>query len=99
MRRVIGVLEGRARFDGGTPSAFVRVGHHSDASASVYYLDLGDPSGRAIRIGADGWLAVDRPDVQFWRPAGLLPLPMPSHDGSIELLRPTSTSMTPIFAS
>ena len=31
---------------------------------------------------------VDRSEVQFRRPDGLLPLPLPSRDGSIELLRP-----------
>ena len=31
---------------------------------------------------------VDRPPVHFRHPDGLLPLPMPSGDGSIELLRP-----------
>ena len=79
IHRVVGVLEARARFDGGTPSVFIRVGHDRGAGDSAYYLDLGDPSGRAIWICADGWSVVDKPDVHFRRPAGLLPLPMPSH--------------------
>ena len=86
--RVVSVLEARARFDGGTPLVFVRVGRDGDGHGSAYFLDLGDPSGRALKIRADGWFAVDRPDVHFRRPEGLLPLPMPSHDGSIDLLRP-----------
>ena len=59
-----------------------------DGNVSTYFLDLGDPSGRAIQIRVDGWTVVDRPDVHFRRPAGLLPLPLPSRDGSIDLLRP-----------
>jgi hypothetical protein len=90
IRRVVSVLEARARFDGGTPSVFIRVGRDHDANGKVstYFLDLGDPSGRAVEICTQGWSIVDRPDVHFRRPAGLLPLPMPSHDGSIDLLRP-----------
>ena len=39
------------------------------------------------RSGADGWSVVDRPSIHFRRPQGLLPLPMPSRDGSIDPLR------------
>jgi hypothetical protein len=88
IQRVIGVLKARARFGDGTPSVFVRVGHDRGADDSAYYLDLGDPTGRAIWICADGWCVVDKPDVHFRRPEGLLPLPVPSTNGSIELLRP-----------
>ena len=69
------------------PSVFIRVGHDGSGDKSAYYIDLGDPSGRAVKIGADGWSVVDRPGIHFRRPQGLLPLPMPSRDGSIELLR------------
>jgi hypothetical protein len=88
--RVVSLLEARARFDGGTPSVFIRVGgvHDADGKVSDYFLDLGDPSGRAIEIRADGWTVVDRPDVHFRRPEGQLPLPLPRHEGSIDLLRP-----------
>jgi len=87
IHRVVGVLEARARFDGGTPSVFIRVGHDRLGNDPAYYLDLGDPSGRAIRIRPDGWFAVDRPDVHFRRPEGHLALPMPSHGGAIGLLK------------
>lgn len=53
-----------------------------------FFLDLGDASGRAVKIRADGWSVVDRSGIQFRRPEGILPLPMPSRNGSIELLRP-----------
>jgi hypothetical protein len=95
--RVVEALEARARFDGGTPSIFIRVGRDQSGDDSAYYLDLGDPSGRAIWICAQGWVVVDNPDIHFRRPRGMLPLPLPSHDGSIELLRPFVNLSEPEF--
>jgi len=90
MRRVLGALEATARFEGGTAPIFIRAGHDGDGNgdASAYYLDLGDPGGQAVKIGREGWSVVEDPSVHFRRPPGYLPLPAPSRDGSIELLRP-----------
>ena len=88
VRRVLSALESFARFDEKTPSVFIRVGRDESGNDSEYYVDLGDASGRAFQIGAEGWAVVDRPGVAFRRPDGLVALPTPSHDGSIELLRP-----------
>jgi hypothetical protein len=88
IRRVIGAVEAFARFGGGGPSVFIRVGGDGRNEGSVYYIDLGDSSGRAIEIGAGGWCVVERPGVGFRRPGGLLPIPEPSREGSIDLLRP-----------
>jgi hypothetical protein len=90
IRRVVGMLEAKARFNTGIPDVFVRVGQDGDDGDdgdSPYFLDLGDPSGRAISISDQGWCVVDRPAVHFRRPEGLRPLPVPVHDGSINLLR------------
>jgi hypothetical protein len=87
IRRVIGMLEARARFSTGIPEVFVRVGQHGDAADPTYFLDLGDSTGRAVAIRDQGWNLVGRPDVHFRRPEGLLPLPEPALDGSVELLR------------
>ena len=87
IRRVVGMLEARARFNTGIPEVFIRVGQDGDGPDSPYFLDLGDPSGRAIAIRDQGWQVVDRPGVYFRRPEGLLPLPLPAGDGSIDLLR------------
>jgi hypothetical protein len=87
IRRVIGMLEARARFSTGIPEVFVRVGQDGDEAESTYFLDLGDASGRAVTIRDQGWSVVDRPGVYFRRPEGLLPLPLPACDGSIDLLR------------
>jgi energy-coupling factor transporter ATP-binding protein EcfA2 len=99
LRRVVGMLEARARFNAGIPEVFVRVGQDGvgDGSDSPYFLDLGDPSGRAVAIGEQGWKVVDRPAVHFRRPEGLLPLPVPARDGSIDLLRPFVNLTEPDF--
>jgi len=96
IRRVLARLEANARFEGGTPSVFVRVGHDGNADANANgsgnglacYLDLADPGGRAVKIGPDGWSVVDNPPINFRRPEGHLPLPTPSREGAIELLQP-----------
>jgi hypothetical protein len=87
IRRVVGMLEAKARFTTGMPDVFVRVGQNGDGADTAYFLDLGDSSGRAVAIGDQGWSVVDRPGVHFRRPGGLLGLPVPARDGSIDLLR------------
>jgi hypothetical protein len=66
---------------------FVRVGQDGDGAGVTYFIDLGDSSGRAVAICDREWSVIDRPGVHFRRPAGLLRLPMPARDGSIDLLR------------
>jgi len=99
IRCVLDALEAIARFEDGTPSTFIRVGHDGkdQGNGSLSYLDRGDPSGHAIEIGSDGWSLVDRPPVHFRRPEGLLPLPMPCRDASIDLLRPYVNLTEPDF--
>ena len=83
--RVVGMLEARARFKGGIPDVFIRVGRTGGELA--YFLDLGDHTGQAVAVDAGGWRLVDRPGVDFRRPEDLLPMPAPAHGGSIDLLR------------
>ncbi len=95
--RVLSALAARARFDDGTPVVQVRVGRVGDGSGPEFYIDLGNSSGQAIKLNARQWSVVDRPPVHFWRPEGLLPLPIPVRDGSIELLRPYVNLSEPDF--
>ena len=88
VRRVIGALEAFSRFEGGAPSIFIRVAGSGKSDGAATYIDLGDTSGRAVEIVGGGWSIVDQPMVDFRRPEGLEPLPVPSREGSIELLRP-----------
>jgi hypothetical protein len=85
--RVLQALEGNARFEAEMPGVFVRVGSDPRDGGACGYLDLADSNGHVVKICAEGWCVVDRSGVHFKRPHGLLPLPLPSRDGSIELLR------------
>ncbi len=90
IRRVLAALEATARFEAGAPSVFVRVGREqTDHDAgSAFYLDLADACGQAVRIAPEGWSVVDNAGaVHFHRPDGHLPMPVPSRDASIDLLR------------
>ena len=77
-------LSGIGRFDGSEHEVYVRVAGENDR----IYLDLGDPSHRAVEITSTGWQIVADSPVRFRRPRGLLPLPVPAGGGSIADLRP-----------
>ena len=55
MPRVIALLQARAWADDRMPPVYVRVGR-DPGDDSAYYLDLGDSSGTAIWISAEGWV-------------------------------------------
>ncbi len=59
----------------GGPEADVHV-RVARGGADVY-LDLGDETGQAVRVGPDGWEVVGRPPVHFRRPPALRALPVP----------------------
>ena len=88
VRRVIDALEALVPCNGDAPAVYVHVGRAGDDAGSSFYLDLGDQSGQAVKIGPEGWSVVVRPGVPFRRPLGMVPLPVPSRGGSIELLKP-----------
>lgn len=54
---------------------YLRVAEHE----SLYYLDLGDATGRAVQLHPSGWRVVDTPPVLFRRTqlTGALPVPEP----------------------
>ncbi|GIH25144.1 ATP-binding protein [Acrocarpospora phusangensis] len=55
-------------------------------SDGAFWLDLGDPTGRAVRIKPGGWTIEDEPPVLFKRTALTLPLPLPVRGGSLDEL-------------
>jgi len=79
----VGVLEGKALFDGPELPVFVRLAEH----AGAIWIDLGDASHRAVEITTSGWRLVADPAVRFRRPRGMLPLPRPADGGSVQMLR------------
>ncbi len=78
-------LESRALFDGARRAVHVRI---AGADAAIY-LDLCDPKWRVVEITARGWRVIPAQEapVRFWRPRGLLPLPEPARDGTVDELR------------
>lgn len=83
LKSAIETIEARARYDGGQRDVFLRVGQHEDR----IYLDLADADWRVVEIGPDGWRIVPEPPVRFRRAAGMLPLPVPMTEGSLEALK------------
>jgi hypothetical protein len=80
----LNLLEARAQFDVPERAVNIRIAEH----AGRLYLDLADEHWRAVAIDRDGWRVVGCPPVRFRRSPGMLPLPVPEHGGSIEILRP-----------
>jgi hypothetical protein len=87
IRRVITSMERQARAGCVLMPIFIRVGGDGTDACSNFFVDLGGPSGRAVKIRSGGWSVVNRPSIQFRRCQGFLPLPEPSHNGSIDILR------------
>ncbi|MFC3299795.1 ATP-binding protein [Arthrobacter agilis] len=52
------------------------------AAQGYHWYDLGDQTGRAVRIGPDGWQVVDRPPVLFQRSALTAACPEPARGGT-----------------
>lgn len=81
----LGVLAGKAIFDGPTIEVHVRLAAHEGR----IYLDLGDETWQVVEITASGWAVRSSAEaaIRFRRPKGLLPLPHPVRGGTIGMLR------------
>ena len=69
----IGVLAGKALFEGPMHAVHVRLAAHD----GDIYLDLGDDAWRVVEITAAGWHIATEPPVKFRRTRGMQPLPEP----------------------
>ena len=79
----LGVLQGRALFDGPEMPTAVRVAEHGDN----IFIDLADDRWRAAQVDSAGWRIVANCPVRFLRPRGVLALPEPRAGGSVDALR------------
>ncbi len=90
LSQIVSTIKARARFSPVEISVGIRVAPDPvvrDLLNSVYYLDLNNAKGQAVRISAAGWSIVDDPPVRFRRPKGMGKLPMPERGGSLDVLR------------
>lgn len=79
----IGVLEGKAIFDGAELPVFLRIAEQD----GKIYLDLANSKWEVVEITPEGWHVVANSPVKFRRVRGLLALPSPEGGGSITDLR------------
>jgi hypothetical protein len=77
------VLIGKAIYEGEQRPVAVRVAERGDA----IYLDLAEEAWRVVKVTAEGWDVVNDQPVMFVRKRGMLPLPVPVREGSVEELR------------
>jgi hypothetical protein len=84
LQDALGVLNGRARFDGDTCEVHIRLAEHEGS----IYLDLCDEGWRSVRITQDDWSVIEDAPVKFRRTRGMLPLPQPIRGGDPSILRP-----------
>lgn len=84
IQSALGVLTGRALYESPTRPIFTRIAEQNEK----IYMDLGTQSWEAIEITKDGWRVIQEVPVRFRRASGMLPLPHPERDGSIDELKP-----------
>lgn len=80
---VLMYLEGVAVYDGPEYEMYVRKAELDDK----IFVDIGDPSWKAIEISKGGWQIIDNCPIKFRRPKSLMPLPIPAEGGNIEDLK------------
>lgn len=83
LQDALSMLEAHAVLNSPEIPVFTRVGEYG----GKIYLDLANDAWEAIEITSDGWRVVSDYPVKFRRPKGMLPLPVPTHDGNLEMLR------------
>ena len=79
----LGVLEGKALFDGATIPVHTRLAEYE----GDIYLDLGNEPWEVVRITAHGWEIIDNPSVRFRRTSATKALPRPVRGGTLDTLR------------
>lgn len=85
LQDALGVLQGRARYEGMVREVHTRIAQHEDA----IYLDLADEAWRVVRVSRDSWRVISSGEaaVRFRRPRGMLALPQPIPGGNLHMLR------------
>ena len=76
-------LAGQARVNNRTEEVFVRVAENG----GCIYIDLATPNRDIVEVSAMGWKIIQQAPVHFYRPSGMLPLPVPTRPGNLLPLR------------
>ncbi len=76
-------VQADAEYEGEKTEVHTRIAEHK----GCIYLDLANDEWECVEISTDGWRVITCPPVYFRRPSGMLPLPVPTTDGSIDELR------------
>jgi len=76
-------VQADAEFDGEKADIYTRIAEKN----GCIYLDLANDKWQCVEISKDGWRVITCPPVYFRRPSGMLPLPVPTTDGSLDDLR------------
>ncbi len=79
----LGVLEGKAKFDGPEHRVFVRIAPLLVGDSLRMFLDLGDPDWQVVEVDSSGWRLVTNPPVRFRRPKTLQALLTPVMGGEV----------------
>lgn len=77
----LGVLEGKAIFDGQLHDAHIRMAEHQGR----VFIDLVDSDWRVVEIDTRGWRVLSQSPVKFRRSKAMLPLPEPAPGNIAEL--------------
>lgn len=78
----LGVINGKACFDGPEEPVFQRVAERDGS----LWLDLGNRAWQAVQITIYGWRVIDSPPVCFRRSPGMLAHPSPIRGGKVKEL-------------
>ena len=87
----LGVLEGKALFEGPQVKTYVRIAGDDRA----IYVDLGKPRWQVLEIDAEGWRVLDEAPMRFRRPPGMGELPIPQTGGRLDTQLESFLNMEP----
>lgn len=82
LQDAIGVMSGKAMYDGAERPVHLRVAEHD----GEIWVDLANRDWQAVRITSQNWTVVDNPPVRFRRTRSMQALPRPISGGSLREL-------------
>jgi hypothetical protein len=87
VENVVNGLRSKAKYEGPEHEVALRLAGYPIKKPNHIYLDLADSEGRVVEINSNRWKIITMPPVDFVRPSGMLPLPVPVPGGKLDELR------------